>query len=362
MDAAAISHLEPVCLLSPGRQKEIAGLCFVEKVSKDIDPFRLNVVKNSQSLYLLKGDMGLKFEDGTKIILRGGTDLSRYPVGGGRKPLQLAIALTEVEIVRIDTDLLDIMMTWDQIAGYEQSGAHLQETKPTGTPPARGAGSWMKQTGVFSADSLQSGVFSRLPPANIDEMFRRMTSIPVKAGQVIIMQGAEGDYYYLIESGTASVTRVTNPGQQPRLLAELQAGDAFGEEALVSENKRNATVTMSNDGVLMRLNKQDFVELLKAPLLDSISMAEAETKVVAGAVWLDVRFPSEFKFDHLPSAVNTPLHEIRSVLNTLDKRKTYIAYCQTGRRSSAAAFILAQHGFNVFVLNGGTRTPRNEST
>jgi rhodanese-related sulfurtransferase len=355
MDAATISHLEPVCLLSPGRQQEIAGLCFVEKVSKDIDPFRLNVVKNSQSLYLLKGDMGLKFEDGTKIILHGGTDLARYPVGGGRKPLKLAMALTEVEIVRIDTDLLDIMMTWDQIAGYEQSGTHPPETKATGAPPARGAGNWMKQTGVFSADSLQSGVFSRLPPANIDEMFRRMTSIPVKADQVIIMQGAEGDYYYLIESGSASVTRVTNPGEQPQLLAELQAGDAFGEEALVSENKRNATVTMKTDGVLMRLNKQDFVELLKAPLLSKISMTEAESKATAGAVWLDVRFPSEYKYDHLPNAINTPLHEIRSVLSTLDKNKAYIAYCQTGRRSSAAAFILAQHGFNVSVLDGGTR-------
>lgn len=355
MDASAISHLEPVCLLSPGRQEEIAGLCFIEKVSKDIDPFRLNVVKNSQSLYLLKGDLGLKFDDGTKVILRGGTDLARYPVGGGRKQLKLAIALTEVEIVRIDTDLLDIMMTWDQLAGYEQSGTRHEPVRPAGTPQARGAGGWMKQTGVFSAGNLQSGVFSRLPPANIDEMFRRMVSIPVQANQVVIMQGAEGDYYYMIESGSATVTRVAEPGEPPTLLAELRAGDAFGEEALVSENKRNATVTMKTDGVLMRLNKQDFVELLKAPLLNKIAMAEAESKIASGARWLDVRFPSEYKFDHLPNAINTPLHEIRSVLNTLDKNTPYVAYCQTGRRSSAAAFILAQHGFTVFVLDGGTR-------
>jgi rhodanese-related sulfurtransferase len=108
----------------------------------------------------------------------------------------------------------------------------------------------------------------------------------------------------------------------------------------------------------MRLNKQDFVELLKAPLLNKISMADAESKVAAGAVWLDVRFPSEYKYDHLPNAVNTPLHEIRSVLNSLDKNKAYIAYCQTGRRSSAGAFILAQHGFNVSVLDSGTRSKR----
>jgi len=355
MDVSLISHLEPVCLLSPGRQEEIAGLCFVEKVSKDIDPFRMNVVKNSQSLYLLKGNLGVRFADGTKAVLRGGTDLARYPVGGGRAQVDVAIALTEIEIVRIDTDLLDIMMTWDQLAGYEQSGAQPAEARATGVPAARGAGGWMKQTGVFSADNLQSGVFSRLPPSNIDEMFRRMVGMPVQKNQIIIMQGAEGDYYYLIESGTASVSRIAQPGEAPLLLAELQAGDAFGEEALVSDNKRNATVTMNSDGVLMRLNKQDFVELLKAPLLNQIDMAEAGKKIAAGAAWLDVRFPSEYKFDHLPEAINTPLHEIRSFLGTLDKNKPYIAYCQTGRRSSAAAFILAQHGFSVFVLEGGTR-------
>ena len=34
--------------------------------------------------------------------------------------------------------------------------------------------------------------------------------------------------------------------------------EAFGEEALVSETRRNATVAMLTDGSLMRLNKADF--------------------------------------------------------------------------------------------------------
>ena len=355
VNCSLIKHLEPICQLSPGRQQEIADLCFVEKVSKDIDPFRMNVVKNSQSLYLLNGDLGLKFENDTKIVLRANSDLARFPVGGERAQLKLAVALTDIEIVRIDTDLLDIMMTWDQLAGYEQSGPRQEEAKPADIPPPRGAGNWMKQTGVFSAGSLQSGVFSRLPPANIDEMFRRMVNIAVQAGQKIIVQGADGDYYYMIESGTADVTRVNQPDASPELLAELKPGDAFGEEALVSDNKRNATVTMKTDGVLMRLNKQDFVELLKAPLLNKITLPDAKKAIATGAVWLDVRFPSEYKFEHLPNAINAPLHEIRDILPTLDHRKQYIAYCQTGRRSSAAAFIMAQNGFDVCMLDGGAR-------
>ena len=223
MDASLIAHLEPVCLLSQGRQEEIANLCFVEKVSKDIDPFRMNVVKNSQSLYLLKGNLGIKFADGAKAVLRSGTDLARYPVGGDRAKIELAVALTDIEIVRIDTDLLDIMMTWDQLAGYEQSGAKHEEIRPTSTPAARGAGNWMKQTGAFSAANLQSGVFSQLPPANIDEMFRRMVSVPVQKNQIVIMQGAEGDYYYLIEAGTATVSRIAQPGEQSSSISRTES-------------------------------------------------------------------------------------------------------------------------------------------
>ncbi len=44
-------------------------------------------------------------------------------------------------------------------------------------------------------------------------------------------------------------------------------GDAFGEEALLSDAKRNANVTMETNGALMRLSKDDFNELLKEPML-----------------------------------------------------------------------------------------------
>lgn len=357
LDPSILSQLEPISALSPGRLQELAGLCFVEKVSKDIDPLRMNVVKSAQAMYLLNGDLGIRYTDGTKKILRGGTDAAKHPIDTVRSTLEGTVALTDVDIVRIDLDLLDIMMTWDQLSGYESSGpSHNPEAESS--PSTRGAGQWMAETSVFSAGKLQSGVFSRLPPANIEEMFKRMTPLDVKAGQVIITQGAEGDYYYLIEKGTAVVTRVVDASEPPVKLAELKEGDAFGEEALVSDNKRNATITMATDGKLLRLNKTDFVELLKAPLISQVNMDEAKRMAQTGAVWLDVRFPSEYKFDHLDDAVNTPLNEIRTQIDTLDKSKEYVVYCQTGRRSSAAVFILAQYGVKSFVLQGGTRAQR----
>jgi rhodanese-related sulfurtransferase len=359
LDHSILAQLEPISTLSPSRLEELAELCFIEKVSKDIDPFRMNILKSAQAMYLLKGDLGLRFSDGSKKILRGGSDAARHPVDTDRLALQDTIALTEIEVIRIDLDLLDIMMTWDQLAEYETSEPQVPVAVADRVEQGRGTGVWMNETSAFSASKLQKGVFSRLPPANIEKMFQRMTPLSVQAGQVIITQGAEGDYYYLIERGTAIVSRVTDASEPPMVLAELKEGDAFGEEALVSDNKRNATITMKTDGALLRLNKTDFIELLKAPLISLISIDDAKQHVQSGAQWLDVRFPSEYKFDHMPNALNAPLNEIRNLISMLEQDKQYVAYCQTGRRSSAAAFILAQHGFKVFVLDGGTRAKRS---
>ena len=112
---------------------------------------------------------------------------------------------------------------------------------------------------------------------------------------------------------------------------------------------------MKTDGQLLRLNKHDFIELLKAPIINLINMTTAKEKNRRGAVWLDVRFASEYKFEHIPGAINAPLNELRSMAPTLDRQKEYIVYCQTGRRSAAAAFILAQHGIKAAVLKNGMR-------
>jgi len=345
VDLTRLSKLEPISTLSPGRLSELASLCFIEKVSKGIDPFRMNVVKSAQAMYLLDGELGLQLNGGNKI-LKGGSEETRHPIDAIQMGLQAAIALTEIEIVRIDLDLLDIMMTWDQLATIEDSERH-QELSNSSLEKNHNITSWMSGKSAFGVEKIQCGVFSRLPSANIEEMFRRLTPVKVKAGEVVIRQGAEGDYYYLIEHGKAEVTRVSETSEK---LADLGSGDAFGEEALVSNNKRNATVTMKSDGLLLRLNKTDFIELLKAPLINELSIEDANNRILYGAVWLDVRLPSEYRFGHQPNAINIPLKQLRLSINNLNKETEYIVYCQTGRRSSAAVFILIQHGFKAFCL------------
>ena len=353
-DPSLFEFLEPIAKLSAGRKQELAEVCYLEKVGKGINPLRMNVSKTPQLIYLIKGNLGLRFNNDKKLVLRAGSPASKHPINNGYEIKDL-IALTEIEIMRVDTELLDIMMTWDQLSSAILSHQPIKNGGVEGGTDNAKPKDWLQETRVFSAANLQSGVFSRLPAANIEQMFKRMERLEVEAGDSIIEQGAEGDYYYLIEHGVAMVSKVTDLNDAPKVLAELGEGEAFGEEALASDNKRSATVSMKTDGRLLRLNKKDFVELLKEPLITQVSRGLAESKVAAGAIWADVRMASEYQYDHLAGAISLPLSDIRQLAKHLEPTKHYVLYCQTGRRSSAAAFILVERGFNVVVLAGGTR-------
>ncbi|RCS57531.1 cyclic nucleotide-binding domain-containing protein [Parvibium lacunae] len=340
LDSRFLMEFEPLNKLSSPRLKELARFCFSETISAGNDPFRLHK-DGQQSTFLLKGELQVWLADGSQEILRAGEGRSRHPLDRTSN-VKRALALSDIEVVRVDDDLLDLLMTWDML-----NPSHTIPAEGNATPaPAH------LQSGIFTVPQLQqSGIFATLPSANIDRLLQKFESIEVAKGEAVIRQGDIGDYYYVIERGRAQVTRYI--GNTQIQLAELGPGDAFGEEALVSGARRNATVSMLSDTVLHRLNKTDFNELLRAPLLNEVNYPAAQQLVQDGACWLDVRFPSEYQFDRLPDAKNMPLGELRHVFHALDPKQTYIVYCQSGRRSAAAAFLLTQRGFRAYVLKGG---------
>lgn len=344
LDIRVLAALEPISGFSPARLRELLDYCHIENVVPGQDPFR-NRSLLGQSVYLVRGELELTYADGNKVTIRADSEWARHPIGKRQPDIVATNALSQVKLLRVDDDLLDRMVTWDQFASHD-------DVKPrTDKGGSEAAVRRLLNSGMFSAENLSHGPFAHLPPANIGKLLNRVEAIAVWEKDVIVREGEEGDYYYLIESGRAQVTRLV--GGANLLLAELKAGDVFGEEALVSDSRRSATVTMKSNGVLLRLKKQDFLELMKEPLLHRISFAEAKEKVLQGALWLDVRHPPEYRYDKLPGAINVPLIDIRNAIGVLNRSASYIAYCQSGRRSAAAAFILAQAGYDVYVLENG---------
>ena len=291
-----------------------------------------------RTVYVVSGSLELLDQGQVQEIIEGGTDNARNPVSPIFPRRVSARARNRVQFISIDSDLLDVMLTWDQTGSYEVSDLQGQSDV--------GGDDWMTML-------LQTKAFHKIPPANIQAIFMRMQQINYKSGDVVLKQGADGDYFYVLTRGKCLVTRETPLNKDGIKLAELAVGDTFGEEALISDAKRNATVTMTTDGSVMRLGKEDFKRLLNEPMLDWVSMSEAEQIVTSGGQWLDVRLPSEFENQHQEGAINVPLYFIRLKINTLDQEMKYVVCCDTGRRSSAGAYILSERGFQAYVLRGG---------
>ncbi len=198
-----------------------------------------------------------------------------------------------------------------------------------------------------------SDMFCNLPEENTNAMLEAMETVEMKTGDAIVRAGEEGDYYYVLVEGTCTVSRCVDGETSPTIVAELAEGAGIGEEALISNAKRNATVSLKTDGILMRLSKSDFNECVKEPLVAWLSPTDARRKVVEGAKWLDVRSETGTGIARLAGAVVVPLDSLREQMETLDKDSFYVCYCQNGRQSSTAAFLLMLRGYDVAVMRGG---------
>ena len=299
---------------------------------------------DKRTYFLVRGIIELLLDGRSVLTLRGGTPEARNPIGPSVPRRYSARVVSDTaQFLSIDSDLLDTMLTWDQTGTYVVDELHHNEEDVPSTDD------WMTTL-------LQSKAFHRIPPANIQAIFMRMQRVDYQVGDVVIKQGDEGDYFYVIVKGTCLVTRETPLSKEGIKLAELGMGDTFGEEALISDAKRNATVSMLTPGTLMRLAKDDFRTLLNEPMLEWVDYSQAQAIVGRGGKWLDVRLPSEFENYHVEDAINVPLYFIRLKLKTLDRNTHYVVCCDTGRRSSAAAYILNERGFRASVLKGGIAT------
>lgn len=333
MDKDILKTLIPINSLTPENFKELAAKTVIEQLPAGSQLFKQGD-HDKISIYLLAGEINLS-SDNNNRQLTAGTDEARYAIAQLKPRQYTGVAKTAVTIARVDSALLDQVLTRDQTMGYEvMEYDGSQDTE------------WMVRM-------LRAEAFQKLPPMNINMLFARVEPVEVKAGQVIIRQGDAGDFYYIIKTGKVNVSRKADKTGKVTVLGELGEGDSFGEEALLSNVPRNATVIASTDGILMRLAKKDFDELLREPLVQWVSLDQAKTMAQTGAVLLDVRLEDEYRHGAIKGSTNMPLYLLRLKANGLDAKRKYIVCCQTGSRSCAAAFLLSQRGFDVYVLRGG---------
>ncbi len=336
-----ISNLVPINSLTFENQTELTRLIEVQQLATG-DALIDQGQRDDNTYYLISGEALII--DQERIVGKIGAKYKEglCPLIQAQPRPYTIVAKTDIEYICVKNEYMDMLLTWDQTKSYVVSEIDEKEESTD----------WMTQI-------LSSEIFQRIPPANIQKLFLQLEHFSAKAGENIINQNDEGDFYYILKSGKCEVFRLAN-AKEIRL-ATLNAGDHFGEEALISSEKRNATVRMATDGSLMRLSREDFDELLKEPVMDSISYSDAGKLVSEGGVWIDVRLEHEHAMSCIKGSVNIPLYILRLRMANLDRDTNYIIYCDTGKRSATASYLLSQKGFSVILLEGGINAiPKEE--
>jgi CRP-like cAMP-binding protein len=345
IDPSVFGKFIPLNKLSEkGRQALIMGKGISQvKLARDEYLFRAGE-SVYDTLYVLEGKVELLSpDDRIQGSVEGGRPECLHPMPNQVPSNVSAVAASEaVHILKIDSNLLNSVLGWDQQEPEASTGADMLSRSQQ---PVVETSDWM-------SNFLCIRGFQRVPPENLQSVFMRMDSIAVNAGDVIVKQDTDGDYFYVIAEGVCRVTREV-PGKPPVKLADFGAGACVGEDSLISGDKRNATITMITPGKLMRLPKQDFVKLLKEPITRPLGLKQALEAIGNGAAWLDVRMPVDRKSPAMEGSVSIPFFILRSRMSTLDPSKTYVVYCTNGQQSSVAAYLLCKEGFDAYFLKGG---------
>ena len=287
--------------------------------------------------YLLSGEVLLTHQSGQQRIITA--DFHWLPIVQFQTEEFEARAITDCELIRFNRKHLDNLLTWSQVADYLEVDISYERSYDEDS-------NWMTTI-------LNSNLFYKIAPLNVLSIFSKIIPKEVKAGDVIITQGDDGDYCYFIKEGQSVVSRAAKSGEAAVTVAQIASNRCFGEDALIDDSARNATVTMVTDGVLMCLHKDDFAGLLVEPSVENVSFETLDTMKGQNFEFLDVRSQEEFDYKHVADAVHIPLVLLRLKIRLLDAKKHYLIYCNTGSRSRAAAFLLASKGYHVSLLEGG---------
>jgi hypothetical protein len=134
---------------------------------------------------------------------------------------------------------------------------YLLQCRALTTSAGAAAPAQAKAPEVLAESLLRVPLLSNLPEADRDAIARLFTERTFAPGETVTKEGADAAAFYLIESGTATVTV---GGAFRRTLG---SGDHFGEIALIDGGTRSATVTAESELTCKGITLWDFQPLVQ---------------------------------------------------------------------------------------------------
>lgn len=334
-EARIIRQLIPLSTLPSQSFVSLCGQLTIEQAEQGTILFKRGD-ENDLLYYLLDGSINLQTETFTIETITAGSDSARFAIAHQVPRKVDAVANSRIQFLRLNADMMK--MTTEK--AYEENESTMTVDEPDDSDD------WMTTL-------LKSPIFRSLPPANLQKLLMSLEEVACTPGEVIIRQGDPGDYYYIIKKGQAIISRKPSANAKDIKLSKLADLDTFGEDALISGEPRSTSITAVTDMTLLRLGKEQFINLIKLPTLKYIGIEELRGLTNQGAEVIDVRGPDEYKHSHLPKSTNVPFFSLRMYLKTLNRHHPIIVVCKDGKTSEMAAFILQQNKFNALILKNG---------
>jgi CRP-like cAMP-binding protein len=262
--------------------------------------------------FLTRGRLRIKRGVGQPLTLRASAPEARAPFYPGAGAVYAPDA---VHVLQIETQPLRFLL--------EDIGGDLNGLQFEHEP-------WLVRF-------FDSRLLRRLDTGRWQRILRGMSPEQGQRGDRVLQQGARGDRFFVLREGQAVVHR----GAQP--LAYLGPGDFFGEDALISGARRNASVTLLSAATLMSLPRRPFLELLVHGVVPF-----ARAPAVAGSQLLNLGEGA------MAGALQLPLADLRLHLDELSRHASYAVTGGSVPARALAVFLLLQRGLQAVVLLDGT--------
>jgi ATP-binding cassette subfamily B protein len=132
---------------------------------------------------------------------------------------------------------------------------------------------WHRQMSGFSLEAGQRvritperlatiPVFQGVAPAVLEWLAAEFVSDRVRHGEEVFREGDAPDAFYVVVAGTLEVLQNDLWGGHPVKQGLVEEGDFFGDAGLMEDQPRAVTVRARGDGLLLRLDRDRFLDLL----------------------------------------------------------------------------------------------------
>ena len=335
-EGAIIRQMIPFSTMANHTFRVICRKIEIEKIASGAYLFKRGDDQNDL-IYLLKGAISLEAGPLKVEIIKAGSDSAQFAIAHQLPRKIDAIAVEEVHFLRLDAGFISSVDT----KNFEKKDhVEIQQAKKADSEDCK-------------STLLMIPIIRSLSPLYLRRVSEALEEISVEKNEVILEQGALGEYFYLISKGECLFSYKNSEHAKIIKVAKKHIWHTFGEMALILGEPCNETVTALSNMTLFRIRKNKFLKLIKEPSLTFIDFIELKLWQDKGAVLLDIRSVDEYDEQHLPMALNVPLFSLEMHLRLFAKNQHYMIICKDGKESEAGAFLMKINGFDVKIIRNG---------